>query len=575
MIGRSPRVLLAVACVLLATCGSERLAPIPFTIGPEGGTIELADGQLVLAFPPGAVSGAITFSATAVTGPAAPTLVSGTVFDLAPSMTFAQPVSVTISYAQLQLPTGVKEDELGIYKAVNNAWQAVAGATVNPSAKTIAVSVTSFSTYGILGAPVANVIATPASSTLNPGGSVQVTAEARDASNNLLEDRPITFSSSNTSVASVNAAGLVTANAVGTAEIVAASDEGPKDTTAVNVQATVVPVASVVATPATATLFVTETVQITAEARDANNNLLPGRPISFSSLNSTVASVNATGLVTANAVGTAQIVAASEDGPKDTSLIVVQAPSANNEPSGFTVVSDRAWNTLGVCSQSATREAGWDEVEGCPQVNGGNLTIITDDGAPFSALNVAQMRYPQGFQGGSSPAVAQLNVSSSLGYKQLYIRYFIKVSSSFEGHPTGTNKVFHFWIGTPAGNRVFDRIVAVGQAPLDYQVALQGVPDSRSRLTGNLGVSTTFQRNKWYKIEILMIANTPGQANGIVRAWMDGQKVIEYTDVQIMAAGESPVWSQVQWSPTWGGGGGTTSVLFHMWLDHTYVSGRQ
>jgi hypothetical protein len=231
---------------------------------------------------------------------------------------------------------------------------------------------------------------------------------------------------------------------------------------------------------------------------------------------------------------------------------------------------------LGVCQNSATREAGWDDIEGCAQINKGNLTIISDAAAPFTAPNVAQMQYPQGFAGGVAPAVAQRSFSLSLGYKTLFIRYYLKVSSNFEGHPSSTNKIFHYWVGNPAANKVFDRLVGVAQGPLEFQVALQGVLDTRTRLTVNQpGLSGAFERNRWYKIELLFIANTPGQPNGTVRGWINGQKAIEYTDVAILDTGESPIWSQVQWSPTWGGGGGITTTTFFMWLDHTYLSAKQ
>lgn len=86
------------------------------------------------------------------------------------------------------------------------------------------------------------------------------------------------------------------------------------------------PVASVVVTPPAATIAAGATVQLTAEARDAAGNPLPGRPMAWTTSNSTVASVSSTGLVTGLNAGTANIAATSE-GKADTSVVTVTASS--------------------------------------------------------------------------------------------------------------------------------------------------------------------------------------------------------------------------------------------------------
>ena len=72
--------------------------------------------------------------------------------------------------------------------------------------------------------PVASVTVALASSTLNPGQTTQATATTRDSNGNVLTGRAIAWSSSNTTVATVSGAGLVSAVAAGSANIVATSE---------------------------------------------------------------------------------------------------------------------------------------------------------------------------------------------------------------------------------------------------------------------------------------------------------------------------------------------------------------
>src|SRR2546426_9878228 len=78
------------------------------------------------------------------------------------------------------------------------------------------------------------------------------------------------------------------------------------------VTVTFVPVASVTVNPASASVQVGQTVQLSATPRDANGNALPGRTVTWASTNTTVATVNGQGLVTAKAVGAATITATGE-----------------------------------------------------------------------------------------------------------------------------------------------------------------------------------------------------------------------------------------------------------------------
>ena len=175
-------------------------------------------------------------------------------------------------------------------------------------------------------APVTSVSLSPSTAALSVGQTAQLSATLRDASGNTLTGRTITWSSSNTAVATVTQAGAVTGVASGSATITATS-EGVSGTAAVTVAAAApVPVASVTVTPASASLTTGQGTQLQATLRDANGNILTGRTITWTSSNAAVATVSASGYVTSVAPGSATITATS-GGVSGSAAISVAAPA--------------------------------------------------------------------------------------------------------------------------------------------------------------------------------------------------------------------------------------------------------
>jgi len=162
-------------------------------------------------------------------------------------------------------------------------------------------------TLRVIPAPVVSVAVTPATATLVMGKTLQLSAVPKDAEGNALGGRTITWTSSAPALATVSAAGLVTAISTGVLTVTATSEE-KTGTAELTIQ---IPVATVTVTPPTASLLAGQTVQLSAVAKDSLGNTLP-REILWSSSNGLIASVNATGLVTATGSGTATILATSE-----------------------------------------------------------------------------------------------------------------------------------------------------------------------------------------------------------------------------------------------------------------------
>src|SRR5207247_5776256 len=78
---------------------------------------------------------------------------------------------------------------------------------------------TGTATITVTDVPVASVTVTPASASVAAGNTVQLTATPKDANGNTLSGRVVTWSSSNTAAAVVNASGLVTRSEEHTSEL--------------------------------------------------------------------------------------------------------------------------------------------------------------------------------------------------------------------------------------------------------------------------------------------------------------------------------------------------------------------
>jgi uncharacterized protein YjdB len=177
-------------------------------------------------------------------------------------------------------------------------------------------------------APIDTVVVAPLSASVNPGQTIQLTASAKDASGSILAGRAIVWSSSNTSIAGVSTAGLVTAVSPGIAGITAAS-EGKHTTATITVMTPPPePVASVHITPQTASVVVGQTVQLSATPKSANGTSLTGRAITWASSNAALATVSSTGLVTGVSDGSVTITATSEGKSGTASVTVTPVPAA-------------------------------------------------------------------------------------------------------------------------------------------------------------------------------------------------------------------------------------------------------
>ncbi len=174
---------------------------------------------------------------------------------------------------------------------------------------------------------IKSVTLTGAPASIQQGDSALVGAVVRDSADVVIPPTtaPVTFSSSDAAVLTVDAnTGRVRAMAVGTASVRATAGAV---TTSASILVRPIPIAKVVVSPASGSAFVGQTFQYLAQPQDAGGASLPGRVVTWSSSDTTIAAVSSTGLATARRAGVATITATSEGVLGTGTLTVTPAPA--------------------------------------------------------------------------------------------------------------------------------------------------------------------------------------------------------------------------------------------------------
>ena len=173
--------------------------------------------------------------------------------------------------------------------------------------------------------PVTSVTLDQTSASLKVGETVSLTATVKpdDAT-----DKSVTWSSSNTSVATVSSSGIVTAIKAGSATITVKTNDGGKTATcSVTVKAATVPVTGVSLNTTSLSLTEGETQTLTATVSPSNAT---DKSVTWSSNNTSVATVSSTGVVTAKSAGSAIIMVTTKDGSKTaTCSVTVKAKTVS------------------------------------------------------------------------------------------------------------------------------------------------------------------------------------------------------------------------------------------------------
>ena len=186
------------------------------------------------------------------------------------------------------------------------------------------------------------VVDSPALAFTRLGARTRLSATALDANNAAVPNVPVSWFSAQPTVAAVNDTGLVTAVDEGATTITAAAD-GVADTSDVTVTQVA---AAVTVLPERDTLrTVGRSIQLFAVALDSSSNVLSTAKPHWTSSDSTVARVDATGRATATGAGTSRIVARVGAAADTATLVVAQVVRVLAVSPGFdtlTAIADTA-----------------------------------------------------------------------------------------------------------------------------------------------------------------------------------------------------------------------------------------
>ncbi len=242
------------------------------------------------------------------------------------------------------------------------------------------------------------------------------------------------------------------------------------------------------------------------------------------------------------------------------------------EPLGNVKVTELTFNTSG--------EGGWGAA-------GGYITAID---APCDGPSVRRYTKSLGNQtvNSFSPGLSKLNI---VGRKELYFYGCFRISPTYDGNTSNTNKLGPFF-GLAKGVQIFFNAQGKGvTSPLYAHINVQGLVPSAGGVTatgdGTFGGSVAqIVRGKWYAVVITLNVNTWGQNNGTLAAWLiDLQTKTQTQFVSKTGLGyigtktypvttSSSVFDLLTMNAIWGGGLGVISSPTWIDWDFIYVSGK-
>ena len=408
------------------------------------------------------------------------------------------------------------------------------------------------------------------------GDEVTLDATALDEDGGTLSGASIEWTSTDEEVVIVNSSGTLLAKGIGTALVVASAaccEAAVADSVTVQVDQKV---AAVEVDPSSVTLEEGNTRQLSAVALDANGFLVADAGFSWSSSDTSVASVSSTGGLKAESQGSTNVTA-RVDGVDGASAVTVQQAGDGssgggeypNLPSGMTKIGSTDGSVLGGVAGTAT--AGqpafgieafgdwWEFGSTAPDIG-----LVDDVSNPTGSGKAIRITISHDGRG----AIATSNDLGG-GWKELYIRARVYLEDPNWDNGGSGNKWFYFGMeGTNTTRHYTDR--TSNNIPNSLRVVNQTTSTVAVRAGG------VHQTGEWMQWEYRIVAESaPGAGDGEVYLYVDGQLIDSETGVQWTNEGESHLVNRMQWyghfSPR---GGGEREGPSSYRIGELYIAGR-
>src|SRR5207247_1882824 len=202
----------------------------------------------------------------------------------------------------------------------------------------------------------------------------------------------------------------------------------------------------VTVSPVSQSVSVGRSTPFVAILTDSSGNVLSGRVVAWTSSNSAVATVSASGLASGRATGVVTVSALSE-GKTGTATLTVTLPvpppaglpgNWPHEPTGSAVLTDYGFGDPFVVTDN-DQPLG---ISGWTAIFIGTTRLRIDPTAPLSPPTVAEFQYPVGFEAGSAPGTFYYLMPNQ---RRLYVGFWWKVSDPWHGQNSGVNKIAFIW----------------------------------------------------------------------------------------------------------------------------------
>jgi hypothetical protein len=385
--------------------------------------------------------------------------------------------------------------------------------------------------------PVVQVVTSPETVTLDPRQTRQFVAYGRTPAGDSVAVR-VTWSSTNTAVATVSSSGLVTGVAPGMATVTASSEgqSGTSDITVANL-----PVASVTVSPASASLLVGATRQFSAVTKDAAGNTLSGRLVTWSSSNMAVATVGSSGLATGLVPGAVTITATSE-GVRGTAALTIAGGVSNHigSPDLEPGLLGRTDLVLFEDFEFADWLTHW---SGGYVVDPATLSRVTSP--TFQGSQGLQIRVPNGSHYGAEVdfAFAKKGLAEP---DQIYLRYYVRFNDTWQKSGDGEiGKLPGFggtygrcgWSSGSVDGTCWSARMMNWDTGTTNQIGFYVYHmDGDGEYGSPFRWQPALNRGQWYCVEANVKLNSlsGGTANydGVLRGWIDGAPAFERTNLR-------------------------------------------